>query len=258
MDFHASARAELVNGSPRAASPSSSAIAPGLAVLAIGAWRDGEMSLLEFLSGHGCSVRQASPGSPATAAGASSLGLALINADIARYNDTDAKALLRDLGAVSCILIADPGESPACLAALEHFADDFLLRPVHPRELLARIRSVWRGRGGGRASSDGANYAFAGYRLDARRHSLHRPDGDDVPLNHHAFRLLQALLDNAGRVLSREDLLTALNGPDQGASGRAIDIHVMRLRRRLGGDGPRLVRTVHGHGYQFVGSVERY
>ncbi len=152
------------------------------------------------------------------------------------------------------------------VVGLETGADDYLAKPFHLREVLARIRTVLR-RSRGMAPSvspDGAREAgdvliFEGWQLDLLRRELRRPDGASVPLTTGEFELLRALAGNANRVLSRDQLSARIKGRSSVALSRAVDAQVVRLRRKIEQDPahPALIRTVHGAGYVFAATVTR-
>jgi DNA-binding response OmpR family regulator len=132
---------------------------------------------------------------------------------------------------------------------LELGADDYLPKPYSPRELLARIRAVTR-RARGQAGPRSGAIQVGALRLDpaARRVTL---DGLEIVLTGYEFDLLRALADRAGRILSREQLMEMVRGSAEEAFDRSIDVHVSRLRQKLGDDPkrPRLIKTVRGIGY---------
>ena len=137
---------------------------------------------------------------------------------------------------------------------LEMGADDFLAKPVEPRELVARIRAVLRrSRGGLAAAAVPRRLLFAGWTLDLQRRRLQAPDGAAVPLSDAEHRLLDIFLQHPQQVCSRGQLAVLARGQALAGSGRSIDLLVSRLRHKLGDDpqAPRLIRTVRGAGYLF-------
>jgi two-component system, OmpR family, response regulator len=164
----------------------------------------------------------------------------------------DGLEVCRELRARSdlpVIILTARGEEADRVMGLELGADDYVAKPFSPRELLARLRAVVR-RAKGRAGPARGLLRVRGLIVDpgARRVSL---DGRDVALTGYEFALLEALARRAGRVLSREQLMELAGGSAEEAFDRSIDVHVSRLRQKLGDDPkrPRLIKTVRGSGY---------
>jgi DNA-binding response OmpR family regulator len=163
---------------------------------------------------------------------------------------------LRDRSDVPILVLTARGEEADRVLGLELGADDYLPKPFSPRELLARIRAVTR-RARGRAGPSRDTIRVGALQLDpaARRVTL---DGAEVALTGYEFSLLEALARRAGRVLSREQLMELAKGSAEDAFDRSIDVHVSRLRQKLGDDPkrPRLIKTVRGAGYLLAGEGE--
>jgi len=148
------------------------------------------------------------------------------------------------------MLTAKAGENDR-VAGLRLGADDYLVKPFSPRELVARVEAVLR-----RASGGAANGAMS---LDEGRLVIDREsrevavDGAAVELTRSEFDLLHALASRPGRVYSRYELIAKVQGYDYEGYERTIDAHVKNLRRKLGDDPrhPRYVLTVMGVGYKF-------
>ncbi len=148
------------------------------------------------------------------------------------------------------MLTAKAGEDDR-VAGLRQGADDYLVKPFSPRELVARVDAVLRRAGGGATPS---TMSFDENRLvidrEAREVAI---DGEPVELTRSEFDLLHALATRPGRVFSRYELVTKVQGYDYEGYERTIDAHVKNLRRKLGDDPrhPRYVLTVTGVGYKF-------
>ncbi len=130
--------------------------------------------------------------------------------------------------------------------ALDAGADDFLGKPFDPAELLARLRALLRRRG---LPVDNASIAFAGVRIDPE-HFAAEVDGRPIELPRREFALLRALVEQRGRVVSRDRLQQALYGWDDDVASNAVEVHVHHLRRKIGGE---RIRTVRGVGYALAG-----
>ena len=149
------------------------------------------------------------------------------------------------------IIVSAMGAEVDRVVGLELGADDYLSKPVSPRELLARIRAVLRRRDTAPAGQrPGMVYHFAGFQLDLARRQLRAPSGVVVLLTPGEFSLIGAFLDSPGRVLSRDTLVELVCGQDADVFDRAIDVQLSRLRGKLKvHGGATLIRTVRGSGY---------
>ncbi|RYG88501.1 winged-helix domain-containing protein [bacterium] len=164
---------------------------------------------------------------------------------------------LADRQDVGVIMISALGSEADRIAGLEFGADDYLPKPVSPRELLARIRALQRRfRGAGVYPPGGLRFEFAGWQLDAVRRVLRDPGGVVTSLSDGEFGLLLAFVEHPQRVLSRDELLHLARGSDSDAFDRAIDTQVSRLRQKLhGATGDEVIRTLRGEGYMFLPAV---
>ena len=167
---------------------------------------------------------------------------------------------LRAQSDVGIMILTGRGDTLDRIIGLEMGADDYLPKPFHLRELLARAKSVLR-RVSLRAEPPKERLAimtFNGWRLDMTGRALLAPDGQEVHLTTGEFDLLCTFATNANRILSREELLDFARNRDSGAFDRAIDVQVGRLRRKLEADPikPALIKTVRGAGYVFTALIE--
>jgi two-component system OmpR family response regulator len=134
---------------------------------------------------------------------------------------------------------------------LEAGADDCLLAPHNPREVLARVRALLRRRDRSRAPSARTHRVFDGHLLDAMKLIVRAPDGREVEITPLQQRLLSALLARPGEVVSREHLLAQVLGADTDSFDRAIDVHVSRLKKRLARvSEAELITAYRGVGYR--------
>ena len=167
---------------------------------------------------------------------------------------------LRGQSDIGIIMLTGRGETVDRIIGLEMGADDYLSKPFHLRELLARVRSVLR-RGAARGTERAAQRArirFAGWSLDLASRELLSPAGEEVRLTTGEFELLAAFVNHANQVLSRDRLLDLSRHREAGPFDRTIDVQVGRLRRKLEDDpkNPGMIKTVRGGGYIFTPPVE--
>jgi two-component system OmpR family response regulator len=172
----------------------------------------------------------------------------------------DGLTLCRDLRAkyrIPVLILSARGEDVDRIVGLEMGADDYLPKPFHPRELLARIRAILGRTGALEPEPEIRGYRFDGHRLDLLRRSLVRSDGTRVPLTTAEFDLLAIFLARPNRVLSRDLLVELTQGREAPAYDRSIDVRVSRLRQALNDTGEvRLLQTVYGEGYVLTAQVE--
>jgi two-component system OmpR family response regulator len=169
---------------------------------------------------------------------------------------------LREESNVGIIILTGRGETVDRIIGLEMGADDYLPKPFHLRELLARVKSVLRRVASGTAptaaTAQRARVRFAGWSLDLSSRELLSPGGEEVRLTTGEFDLLAAFVNNPNQVLSRDRLLDLARNREAGPFDRTIDVQVGRLRRKLEDDpqNPSMIKTVRGTGYIFTPTVE--
>jgi two-component system, OmpR family, response regulator len=168
---------------------------------------------------------------------------------------------LRDQSAIPIVMLTGVREEADRVMGLELGADDYLTKPFSPRELLARIRTVLRrtkSAAPGPARREIRAYRFGGFELNLRTRRLKPRSGRDVSLTNGEFNLLAALLAAPERILSRDQLLEASRVHDNEVYDRAIDIQILRLRRKIEVDPaqPKFIVTERGVGYILNSPVE--
>lgn len=131
------------------------------------------------------------------------------------------------------------------LTALELGAEDFVVKPVEPKELVLRLRRLVRPNPG----PEDTQIEHSGWRLDLASRVLKNPEGREISLRRAEFNLLAALFRAPGRVFSRDQLLDAIVNGSETPTDRTVDVLVSRIRKKLGSDGPRLITTITGVGY---------
>jgi two-component system OmpR family response regulator len=178
--------------------------------------------------------------------------------------EEDGLSIIRDLKqrtSVPIIMLTATASAIDRVVGLELGADDYLAKPCELRELLARIRSVLRRSGQGQhpavpagaATAVGARVRFGTKWLDHDAQALRDDQGNEHPLTASEYGLLKVFAANPKRVLSRDRLLELANARDADAFDRAIDLRIMRIRRKIEPDPahPSVIRTIRGGGYLF-------
>lgn len=148
---------------------------------------------------------------------------------------------------IPIIMLSARGEEGDRIRGLDAGADDYMVKPFSPSELVARIKAVFRRL---RPSLSEQKLEFAGCFMDLATHKVTR-NGEEVHLSPTEFGLLRYLMEHPGRVFSREQLLDSVWGHDIYVELRTVDVHVRRLRKALNYDGkqPDIIRTVRSAGY---------
>ena len=162
--------------------------------------------------------------------------------------------------AIPTIFLTARGEATDRIVGLEIGADDYVVKPFEPRELVARIRSVLRRAARGPVDkAEEVDLLFDGWRLDPLKRRLTDPEGAVVPISSAEFRLLMAFLEHPRQVLDRDRLLDMVQGREAHLFDRAVDNQVSRLRRKVEADSrnPQLIQTVWGGGYMLAADVRR-
>ena len=161
---------------------------------------------------------------------------------------------------IPVIFLTATGEATDRIVGLEIGADDYVVKPFDPRELVARIRSVLRRTGRQPAeTSEAVTLEFEGWRLDPLKRRLVDREGAVVAISSAEFRLLMAFLEHPRQVLDRDRLLDMVQGREAHLFDRAVDNQISRLRRKIEVDSrnPQLIQTVWGGGYMLAAEVHR-
>jgi two-component system, OmpR family, response regulator RegX3 len=168
-------------------------------------------------------------------------------------NGIDVCRRIRSTSQVPILMLTARDGEVDRVVGLEMGADDYVTKPFSLRELVARVRALLR-RAGVAEQGDQLVIEASGIRLDPERHEVRvRGEVTNLPLKE--FELLEALLENRGRVLTRQTLIDRVWGFDYVGDTKTLDVHVKRLRARIEEDrlDPRLIVTVRGVGYRFDG-----
>ena len=217
--------------------------------------------LADYLARQGFVVRQAASAAAARDALADDVpDLVLLDVMMPGEDGLSLCRHLTESKHLPVILLTARGEATDRIVGLEIGADDYVVKPFEPRELVARIRSVLRRAGRAPAPAEGdAHYEFEGWQLDPLKRKLTDPESAVVPISTAEFRLLRAFLDHPRKVLDRDQLLDMVQGREAHLFDRAVDNQVSRLRRKIEQDSrnPQLILTVRGGGYRLAAEVRR-
>jgi phosphate regulon transcriptional regulator PhoB len=158
------------------------------------------------------------------------------------------------LRSLPVIFLTAKGEEIDRVLGLEIGADDYVVKPFSPRELVARVRAVLRRQA--RPVEKLEVIEVPGLRLDARTQEV-TARGEAIELSALEFKLLYFLASHPRRIFSREQLLDGVWGRDRFVTPRTVDVHIRRLREKIEAhpERPQLIQTVRGSGYRFVSST---
>jgi DNA-binding response OmpR family regulator len=183
---------------------------------------------------------------------------ALVLLDLRLPGGEDGFALARFLRERSrktgIIMLTASGDTIDQVVGLETGADDYVAKPYEPRALLARIKAVLRRAGGAEAATTGERVRMGKCLLDLQSRRLVALTGEEIPLRSGEYELLKLFAENPNRPLSRDWLLETTSHREMEAFDRAIDIRILRIRRKIEVDParPTSIRTVRSAGYMFV------
>ncbi|MCC6828635.1 MAG: response regulator transcription factor [Novosphingobium sp.] len=216
--------------------------------------------LAEYLSRQGFSVSQATSAADARARLRDETpDLVLLDIMMPGEDGFSFCRHLVETRAIPTIFLTAKGEATDRIVGLEIGADDYVVKPFEPRELVARIRSVLRRATRGAPPVDNELLEFEGWKLDPLKRRLIDPEGLIIAISSVEFRLLMAFLEHPRQVLDRDRLLDLVQGREAHLFDRAVDNQVSRLRRKVEADSrnPQLIQTVWGGGYMLAADVRR-
>ena len=227
--------------------------------------------LRRYLEGEGFTVGEAADGAAMRQVfEAEPPALVLLDLMMPGEDGLSLARYIRQHSQTPIIMLTGKGELIDRVAGLEAGADDYVAKPFHLREILARIRTVLRrSQAPEPAASPPAAMPvqeaeseilhFQGWQMDLLRRELHRADGEAVPLTSAEFELLRAFATHPNRVLNRDQLMEQVKGREWSAFDRAIDTQIVRLRKKIETDPahPTLIKTVRGAGYVFASAVTK-
>ncbi len=190
--------------------------------------------------------------------------ICLLDLMLPKMSGIDVCRNIRSRSQVPIIMVTAKGTEIDTVVALEVGADDYVTKPYRLRELVARMRAVLRRAPGGAETTDHAGslefgsdgiWEANGIKVDFDQRRVF-VRGDEVHLRRKEFELLRLLVENSGRVLTRDVLIDRVWGTDYIGDTKTLDVHVKRLRSRIEADPstPVLITTVRGVGYRFAGA----
>ncbi len=193
-------------------------------------------------------------------------GIDLITLDL-KLRSEDGLAIAREIrshSSVPIIMVTSKGEPIDRVVGLELGADDYISKPFHIREVLARVRSVLRRTEASttarfaKEQTTSDCYTFGEWIVDFAKLDMRSIDGVPCDLTAGQLKLLEVFTKNPNRVLSRDRIMDLLKGFDWTPSDRSIDNQIARLRKIIEPDPkhPRFIKTVHGTGYKFTADVK--
>ena len=177
--------------------------------------------------------------------------IVLLDLMLPGLSGTEVCRALRAKSSVPVIMLTARDSEIDKVVGLELGADDYVTKPFSARELVARVRAVLRRRGGEQEDASPTALSAGHVRMDVERHVV-TVDGQHVQLPLKEFELLEMLLRNAGRVLTRTQLIDRVWGADYVGDTKTLDVHVKRLRAKIEPDpaAPQHLVTVRGLGYK--------
>jgi len=222
--------------------------------------------LKDYLSEFGMSVMAVADGKlMVEALGSGSFDLVILDLMLPGEDGLTLCKELRSKSDIPILMLTARGETMDRIIGLEVGADDYIVKPFEPRELVARIQTILRRVKGSRDSASQKEkeqekmVSFMGWHLNYVLRQVISPIGLVVPLSNAEFRLLKVFIEHPCRVLTRDFLLDQARGRNMDLFDRSIDLLVSRLRQKLDDDPrtPALIKTVRGEGYMFDAKVER-
>ncbi|ALO36009.1 two-component system response regulator [Colwellia sp. MT41] len=144
------------------------------------------------------------------------------------------------------------------ILGLEIGADDYLTKPFNPRELTIRARNILSRISQSRSETVQSVVSFNQWTLDGNSRQMTSPAGEVIAIPRGEYRALSLLIKNAGKIITRQELIKEMTGRDLRANDRTVDVTIRRLRKHfeLNPATPELINTIHGEGYRFVGTLD--
>ena len=180
--------------------------------------------------------------------------LCIIDLGLPDMDGLEVMQRVRAQSACGIIILTGRAHISDRVMGLELGADDYVLKPFEPRELVARVRSILRRRESAHSSPARQIAEFSGWRFNLGNNTLQAANGEEQQLSTSEAELLKVFVSNPNRILQREQLM---GSRDVSPTDRSIDVRISRLRRKLEPDAecPAFIKTVYGAGYLFLATV---
>jgi len=194
-----------------------------------------------------------------TVLGREKVDLCILDIGLPGKSGLDITREIRENSNMPILVLSGSSETFDQVVGLEFGADDYMVKPYEPRELLARVRTILRRSKPAEQAPDAAlTVQFDTWIVSPNERSLQNAD-DVIEITTTEFEILHAFVRKPHTVFSRNQLLDLARGRESFAGDRAIDVHIMRLRKKLGKDakGVDYIKTIHGMGYSFIGNVTK-
>lgn len=188
------------------------------------------------------------------------IDLVLVDLILEREDGLDFARELFDATGIPVIIVSGRGDEIDRIVCLELGAVDYIAKPFHNRELIARIKIALRhgaGPGRGRSAEDVQTYRFGGWRFVPAEQRLAHTEGNEVRLTGYEIQVLRALVDRPNQLLSRAQIKSMATNRVGEDDDRSVDVVISKLRNKLGDDAsaPRFIRTIRNTGYIFIATV---
>jgi DNA-binding response OmpR family regulator len=172
----------------------------------------------------------------------------ILDIGLPRLNGLEALKRIRSQSKIPVLMLTARGDDLDRILGLELGADDYLSKPCNPRELVARLRAILRRSTQSHEDSDAELISVSGVALDSNARKV-MVDGEEITLTSTEFNILKRLMQEAGRVVTKQALSQYALGRQLLPTDRSIDVHLSNIRRKLGEE---RLRTMRNQGYQFV------
>ena len=188
--------------------------------------------------------------------------LVLMDVNLPGKSGMELAEQLREDDNIGLIFLTGRDAEEDRLLALELGADDYLIKPYNPKELIIRVRNLYRRIHAiksqqQRIGHESIVYEFNGWKLESDSRCLFSPDGKLFRLPKSEYRAMELFLTNPGKILDRETLVKKMLGRELRPADRTVDVAIRRIRRHFENQqgAPNLITTIHGEGYRFIGEV---